>query len=350
MIANKTIKLKIGLIFVISISFIFLLTKFTYATESNEKITLTTTVQNVSNDISNTFTYKIEPSIENQNDGITSPITFDVNFNQVTPNEKKEAIVNSEFDFSQIKFTQTGIYKYVITQIASSDKDTFPVSNQKYEIDVQVILDETNRTIVKYISSQAIDLSTNEKTNLKFINTPIYTYINVENYVTGKVPTDEYFKYKIVVDGNIGDKYEIYGQDDVIIYENQKINTSNEYIVKAGEDNYIYVYLKDNQKITIGLTEDNTNQIKIGTKYKITKIGARKWNTYINDEETKDIDFLTTGENGLNNKIVIVNQRDFDVAVTGVFINILPYILLIVAGVVGVILINKTKKNDDAND
>ena len=103
----------------------------------------------------------------------------------------------------------------------------------------------------------------------------------------------------------------------------------------------MYIYLKKDQSITIG-TENNINQIPIGTHYSIQKIGSRSWET------TYDvINNYTTTDNDEDNYIIIINRRDYDVAITGVFLDILPFIILIILGIVGLILLRKIGNKDD---
>ena len=198
--------------------------------------------------------------------------------------------------------------------------------------------------------AQVIDLETGEKTDLKFEHQTVLTYIKIQNQTEGSLSnTGEYFKYKLSILGNVGDRFKMVGQDSFITFEGRQIRTEDFYEVKEGEDNFVYIYLKGNQKLTIGLLDGNIKQIPIGTKYKIQKVGARKWNTFINGEEVVETDYLIATENPEENQITIVNHRDFDVAITGIFINILPFILLIALGVIRNILYNKKQKDEDDN-
>ena len=340
---NKKMRILISLIiFMITILF----ANISFAVENNEKITLTSTINNVSNNISNTFTYQIEPVFGNPKGGLNETKTIEVKFDNVTPNANNQVSTNYEIDFSNIEFSEIGVYKYIVSEIDSSDKKTFPISNNKYEIYVQTTPD--GEKIVKRVHNQALDINANEKSNLLFEHEAKYTNIKVRNSLIGNLSnSNEYFKYKLTILGNVGDTFKITGQDKEVVFGGRKITTQDYYTIKEGQDNFVYIYLRKDQIAQIGLLGNGINQIPIGTKYKVEIIGARKWNTKINEVQTKETDFLTASENPEENEVIVVNEADFDVAITGVFINILPFIILIIIGAVGVVFMVKSKKNDE---
>lgn len=144
---------------------IFMCGNMCFAAE--EKITLISVVSNVSNNVSNTFTYKIEPEETNENDGLKEPKIIEVKFDDVVPNSNNEAIVAYDIDFSDINYGSFGTYKYIVTEEESEDSEDFPVSDEKYEIYVQ-IMDDGNGKTLKIVYGQALDLEANEKSDLVF--------------------------------------------------------------------------------------------------------------------------------------------------------------------------------------
>ena len=182
---------------------------------------------------------------------------------------------------------------------------------------------------------------------MEFKHNPVYTSIILENKAQGKLAdTGEYFKFKIRIMGNVGDTYQVLGQDSTVTFEDEVINTNDTYTVKDGDDNYMYIYLKANQVATIGKTVGGINQIPVGIKYTVKLEGARKWHTTFNAEETQEIE-KTTSADEEQNRILVINGRDFDVAVTGVFLKVIPFAVLFVIGTIGAVyMILKPKKKD----
>lgn len=335
----------INCIFFTIIYFLFSIISCNCAYASNEKITLISTINGVTNSITNTYTYTIKP-VNNNNNAQNEPTVVKVNFNNIKP-ESNKAIATHDIDFSKTSYSKLGVYEYIITETSSSDSETFPLSKDKYKIFVEVIRDKSDN-VVKNVHFQALDLNVLQKSELEFTHQAEYTYINIENTTTGKMANkNEYFKYKLSIFGNVGDIYEITGQDETVYFEGKRITPAKHYIVKSGSDNYIYIYLKDNQKISIGLSND-IPQIKIGTKYIISKVGARKWETIINDKHYNTTNYLVA-KKGVN-KIDIVNIKNFDIALTGVFIDVLPFVILIILAVFGIFAITKLKKKNDDYD
>ena len=74
-------------------------------------------------------------------------------------------------------------------------------------------------------------------------------------------------------------------------------------------------------------------QIPIGTYISIVENEARKYQTIINGEEGKVIRNVPVSSEE-DNIILVVNHADYDVAITGVFFSILPYVIVIVLVVV----------------
>ena len=338
---------------VIIILFNIFYTKNIYAEseteEYNEKITLTSTIKNITNSANNVYTYKIEPAESNIKDGLTETKYFKVNFENIEADSSNSVTAHYDIDFSNIEFKQYGLYEYIITEVESSNPEVYPISNAQYKIYVQVV-NEDDKTIKK-VAMQATNLQNDEKTKLVYTHVPNNTYIKIAHRVRGNAITpNEYLLYKISINGNIGDKYNITGQDDTVVFNGKKITTNKIYTVKPGEENYCYIYLKEDQTITIGLVGQDLYQIPVGVEYKISSLESRKWKTIIDNVETKSINHKPTLKSGENNLVEIIQEKNFDVALTGIFINILPYLILIIAGTIGILFSIKIKKKESKKD
>ena len=246
-------KEKLIYIFIILILFscIIPLMNVSIAAENNEKITLIATVENASDKVTNTFSYKIEPSPENEKTGLTEARLFEVDFNEIAPNSSGKATATYDIDFSDLEFNRLGTYKYIVSEIDSSDKEKYPIDNTKYEIYVQIVRDETTDAKIKIYYNQALNIDTNEKSELEFTHN---LASNNENS-----------------NSNNGNKNQTNNETNSTSKENYKGESSN-------------------------------------------------------------------------------NKKNTDRPKTGVFLNILPFTILIVIGVVGIILMKKIKKNDEEDE
>lgn len=333
----------------------FALFMFVSTAEASESIQLTSEISNVSNKVNNIFTYEIVPFDTNPSGATNEPKTVTLEFTDVIPNNSYQVIANVNIDFSSTQYSKIGDYYYKIKEKASSNDISYPLSDQEYTIVVSVT--KKNGEFYKDVLSQAFDGDAN-KTDILYSHSSQYSYINIEAYTVGNTQNlDEYFKYKIVIFGQTGDRYFISGQDNNVTFEGQTIVTTNYYEVKENENNFAFIYLKRNQKITIGLIcpqciDGGTNQIPIGTKYSLTKMSARKWYTTINNDANADYQEFVLGSNSDNNLVVIKNEQNYDVAITGMFLNYLPYVFLIVIAVVIILIfiIFKNRRDEDEED
>ena len=281
--------------------------------KSKNNITIISKVLYTTNPISNTYTYKIEPHFANMQGVLNEPTSFEINFNNTVPNENNIAIESFDINFSNVQYSIPGTYKYYITEVNSSNELLFPISNKKYEITVSVT--EKDNNVFIEVLNQFFDIEAGTKTDkLDFEHKANTTYIVIENDVIGKLADkNEYFKYKLSIKGNPGNVFKIWGQDDIILYNGQKRKTKNEYTVKSGNENYIYIYLKHGQKVFIGLSsegEDAVSQILVGTNYKVIQLDARSYKTYINEIQNKSTSYLEAKQNPEDNKINVINEKE----------------------------------------
>ena len=196
-----------------------------------------------------------------------------------------------------------------------------------YEIFVEVTL-QPNGTLTKEVNPLVVDLEEFGKGSIEYLNTTSNTSITIENRLEGELKEydkDIYFKYRISINGSIGDIYTIMGQEEEVIFDGKLVETTNQYTVKR-TDNYMYVYLKEDQRIIIGLNANGFGEIPVGIHYTIKKESGEKWKTTMKSEETDERTFTTTSD---GNYCLIVNKRDYDNALTGLFYNSLPYMILI---------------------
>ena len=314
--------MKKKLILLLFICMYIIIPRDTYASTS---LKITNKITNIKNSIDSTITYQIKPHTDNPQ-GVENDLnsyTIDFTDAEVIDNTITK---EDEIDFSTVNYTIPGTYKYGIIQESSSDK-SIVLEKKRYQIYVMVTK-EADNSIKVDVQPLVFDFKDLEKKELEYTNKVEYTTISLKQKNTGdykEIDKNTYFKYKLEINSKVGSIYTITGQPDMIIYNDEEIETTKEYEVTE-ENNYIYVYLKDDDKITIGLNELDFNEIPQDIEYTITKVDGEKWTTKINGEER---DTITLKTNIKDNEVLIINSRDYDNAVTGLVYNILPFILLI---------------------
>ena len=351
-------KIGINLIIVISIilAIVFISDAFlnnSYAADSKVNVTAKVVGGNQETDV--TYTYKLEANNNNvYHTEENLPETFTITFNPSTNVLDESTVINeTDIDFSNVRYRNTGVYKYTITEVATSNPKEYPVSNDKYEI--TILVKNKNGQYVPENSNVLTNLVDGNKKEQVLFNHEKMTYLTLEMSVSGKnANKNEYFKVLVTMNARPGSRFKILGQDETVNYRGEEITTSDEMVIDD-TNNSVYVYLKHGQSCTIGLFRQGEDddaeefyQIPIGTTVTVEEEDARKYKTTINLEDGKYLidNFL---EEPANNVIVIDNHSDFDVAVTGAFIDILPYVLIIVAvvGILAFIIYKNIKRNDE---
>ena len=325
---------------VILCSILVFFTYFSVQAEEISTIKITSQIQGISNPLSNTFTYKIEEVGQNLGQVNDYPKELAItitDFDQETNIAKEEV----ELDFSNVSYKKPGDFEYLLKEVSSTDEETFSHSEQEYKIYVSVR--NQNGILVPIVSKQGMNIEKNEKEDIVFNHAANYTYLKISTKVDGKTALENdqntYFKYRLSIQGLIGDRYIIDGQDKEIIYNGETIQTDSYYEVKEDGDNFIFIYMKHNQTITIGKKED-IFQIPVGISYSIQKIDGLKWDTSIDG-----IDGITTSKNvSLEENITtFTHKRDTDIAITGLFMSYIPLVLLLLITIGSITLIKRMR-------
>lgn len=296
-------------------------------------------------DITNTFYYDIIESNDNPEtiSGIDS--NFEIVFDENTPISNDTAYNHYTIDFSNATFSKVGVYKFKVVERESENEKVYPKDNNTYTILVNVTYDvDDNNTptgqLLINVSNLAIHDKSGSKSEVRFETNPM-TYLSISKKVTGDMADkNEYFKFKLEING--GDGLSIVGQDETVTYEGETINTINTY--DSSVDNYIY--LKHGQRVIIGYNElEDKYLVTGGTSYTVYELGASQYITYINGErkDYKSI-AMTAVSNTSKNEAAFVNNYE-STALTGVFIRIMPFIVLLIISIVGIFLLRKNAKN-----
>ena len=346
-----------------------------------DSINIYSNIYNASEAIDVEFTYEIIPDSSNPVGASNEPTTLVVKFDNVDPVNNLTTVTGT-ISFANTVFQRLGVYRYTIKETASSNSD-YPISSEKYEIYV------TYSTSGLDVSQQAKNLFDYTKGNVNFNHEPNYSYSKINLSVVGDtIDKREYFRFKIYIDSMcLGCEYDVLGQDEYVNYNGSTIKTSDKYTVLAkapgpnvvyavnnannsmmrkavynnneasrrtatytANDTPSYIYLKDGQSVTIGLSPNDDPQIPMGTLIRVIgdeNLSDRKWTMYINGAQTKEFEHRVGRDMDFN----IVLERNMLVPDTGVFVESLPYLILILMGGIGLYsFIRLKKKNAKQNN
>ena len=292
------------------------------------------------------FSYEIEPKETNPDSSNLNPNTFDISFDDNSTITDRLSTSSHTLDFSTINYTKPGKYEYIVRETSSSNQSIYPKDDNYYIIVVNVLneVDDNNNPTGEFIidvMQSAFLNNTSGKGDILFETSPL-TYITISKTVTGDMgDINEYFKFRIELDG---DGYTISGQDSSVVYNGEVINTINTY--NESEENY--VYLKHGQSITIGLN-NGEYELPSNLLYKIEEMDATNYKTYVNNNNNDSKSWITFALNTpQSNTISYVNNLESTV-LTGVFVSILPYALMICVSIIGIYVIKKKSKKTNIN-
>ena len=293
-----------------------------------------------------TFTYEITPLETNPDNTNFNPNSFTITFNENSVIEDDRTLDNYTLDFGTLNYTVPGKYEYVVREVASSNQSIYPKDENYYTIVLNVLneVDDHNNptgTLIVDVLQNAFFNDSSGKSEILFETSPL-TYITLSKTVTGDMADmNEYFKFKIDIDG---DGYTIIGQDSTIVYNGEVINTISSY--NDSIDNY--VYLKHGQSITIGI-DNGIYQIPSDISYSIEEMDATNYKTFINNRNNNYKAWLmNTINTPSSNNVSYVNNYESSV-LTGVFVSILPYALMISLSLIGLYVLKKKSKKTDNN-
>ena len=313
--------------------------------------------------VTNTFSYKITPASNNPAvvTGLTN--TFDIAFNNISAPEGNCSLEKS-INFNSVNYTKPGDYTFNIEEVNTTDSTSYPISTDKWEVilSIRYKKDENGVPTRDLITKAFIvkDSSGNKKEDVTavFNGEAIFSYIRIYNDTEGNMADlNKYFKIKVDIEGKPGDVYTVSGLEKTVKYNGETVTNADTYVV--GNEPH-YIYMKDNQSVTIGKKDIGSSgevraqesgvqkEIRIGTKYQIQELGSEAYKTYINDstEPNKLSQKFTLGNDVGIIKILNVYNAEL---LTGVFLKYLPYILIIVVAIAMLIIIKVTgrKKSKD---
>ena len=323
---------------------------------SPQFITVTREITNVKNYVNAYFVYELIEDVNNPDYVFNLPSVTTLYVSGRVDIETNTISGTIDLDFSEAEFSKLGDYKFILREIESSDNINYPIDeNHEYYIYVSV-RNELNNNIptgrlVATLALQARNHDEGEKANILFTNDAVRTYIEISKTVTGNLAdVDEYFKFIVNIDGELGDQYQISGLDGIITYHGEEVINQPRYIV--WDDEEIAIYLKHGQTARIGVDSNGLYEIPINITYTVEEVDATDYSTTVDEIEGKQSLEKYTGillEGGLlqdSNHTDIVNHKESEV-LTGITLAIIPAVIMIVMLFGGALIMKKIKKNSN---
>ncbi len=236
-------------------------------------------------------------------------------------------------NFSAVSFSEPGVYRYVITQTPAEKLGVTPDTSATRILDVYV---QDNNGALE-IQSYDFLLSTAKSTG--FTNTYVKD-LTVSKSVSGtQASKDKYFEFTVVVTGLTGtDEFAV----DISNADATSGTTASTIAANQGKQNPtgatgaelaagVKFYLQHGQSIKI-------ENLPAGAHYTVTE-NAENYTS--NDPANSEDDIADADAT-----VAFVNTRDGQVP-TGVLLTVIPGVLLLGAGIAGIVIMTKKKKSSD---
>lgn len=256
---------------------------------------------------------------------------------------QKYATKSVTVNLQGVTFNKPGIYRYVITETATSQDGITNDTNTTRTLDVYVTNkdDTSNELEVKDYALHLSDDSSKKADG--FTNTYATHKLTLEKQVTGNQgDRNKYFKFTVSITNAV--EGTVYNVDLTNADSNPNVNdgttNSNQLVATDGTVTATY-YLKDDQSITIkGLTG--------GTHYAITEesYSSDGYTTANTVDGTASLQGDTTGEKTMDDsfhEVVFTNHKE-GIVPTGILIETGPYILMGAVVIIGLVALLATSR------
>lgn len=263
---------------------------------------------------------------------------------------QKYATKSVTVNLQGVTFNKPGIYRYVITETATSQDGITNDTNTTRTLDVHVAYAAGSETELKvtsyalYLTAPATveDFANTGKVN-GFTNTYTTHNLTLKKQVEGNQgDRNKYFKFTVSITNAVADT--VYNVDLSDADSNPNVNDGttnpNQLVATDGTVTATY-YLKDDQSITIkGLTG--------GTHYTITEesYSSDGYTTANTVDGTASLQGDTTGEKTMDDsfhEVVFTNHKE-GIVPTGILIETGPYILMGAVVIIGLVALLATSR------
>lgn len=284
-------------------------------------------------------------------------------------NTQKYAEKEMTVDFSSISFTAPGIYRYIITETAStaSGITNDAVSTRTLDVYVQYkntaesgqdpVYSNTELEVSHYVLHEGLEdpAAQGEEKSDGFTNTYTTYDLTLEKNVTGNQgDRDKYFAFTVKITGAVeGTVYTVDFPDT----DNSPNNTANSLTVGEGGSVSATYYLKHGQSIVIqGLTADTHYTIEesnystdgYSTAYSV-EVGGEEvvQSTTSNSTGDRKMSIDATEPEGTattgDNTVTFTNTKNGTVP-TGILLETAPYLILGAVVVAGLVVLFATRR------
>lgn len=256
---------------------------------------------------------------------------------------QKYATKSVTVNLQGVTFNKPGIYRYVITETATSQDGITNDTNTTRTLDVHVAYAEGSETELEVTSYALHPSDDSSKKANGFTNTYTTHNLTLKKQVTGNQgDRNKYFKFTVSITNAV--KGTVYNVDLSDADSNPNVNDGttnpNQLVATDGTVTATY-YLKDDQSITVkGLTG--------GTHYTITEesYSSDGYTTTNTVDGTASSQGGTTGDETMGDsfhEVVFTNHKE-GIVPTGILIETGPYILMGAVVIIGLVALLATSR------
>lgn len=251
---------------------------------------------------------------------------------------QKYATKSVTVNLQGVTFNKPGIYRYVITETATSQDGITNDTNTTRTLDVHVAYAEGSETELEVTSYALHPSDDSSKKANGFTNTYTTHNLTLKKQVTGNQgDRNKYFEFTVSITNAVADT--VYD----VACPSPDGDSRNEDELTVGKDGTVTAtyYLKDDQSITIkGLTA--------GTYYTITETDYDEdgyATSYVIDSNGR-VDGTATGSQQMDtdsHEVVFTNHKE-GIVPTGILIETGPYILMGAVVIIGLVALLATSR------
>lgn len=329
-------------------------------------ITISRTVNNVATStLTCNLTYTLAADANNPSGASGAPT------GNKTISFSSEAVSNSTatktttVSFSGMSFTEPGDYSYILTETATSNASNCPqdtASSYTIIVSVENVVDGTNHPTGDYKAYLSIketgdtSISANKKAQADFTSTRPAGHIELTKEVTGNVAKlDDYFPFGIKI--YAGGTYNITG---LTAGSNlcSGVTTQTATTTVTGNPSSPtekVICLKHGQTAIIGVN-NSTDTIPSGARIDISEksntVDGRTYTTTykVNSGSTQSGTSLTNHTLASGTTTIKFTNNSEEDTPTGILITILPYVLVIIGAVGGILVYFKINKKEEQEE
>lgn len=315
--------------------------------DSPQNIEIHRTITGLKNKVTNTFSYTLTEAEGNPGPVTGFPDYIQVDFNAANVYDGVVTRIGY-LELNNLTFTEVGDYTFILTETGSTNAEAYPIDPTQYYVYVSVrnqLIDgqPTGGLIATALRQTQIN-GEGDKVDVAFTSQAVLTYAQISKVVEGNMARrDEYFKFRVNLDGvSDGDTFTISGQDASVEYGGEIITTQTQIV--AGRENY--VYLKHGQTVLIG-SDGTTMELPVNVEFTVAEEVTNGYAAWIDEEETNSSTSLLALADishpellDAANQVNFINKKEAGV-LTGVAMNVLPFALLAVISVAGVLVVRK---------